>query len=240
MKLRANLAYCFSSGAADYITKPFKKLILLSRVRNAINAKRDREQVKESNRELKVLLTPEEKVIERTLALEQEMILDRLTGLYNRFRLESKMHQRKVSFILINVNEFSAINNAYGIEAGNQILVEMAELLLGVVDSQESIFRIGGDEFVILVDIREQIKPLCEKLRSILTIKPYRYKNADLFIQVSLEWWRMSQKTSYRKRISLAGKQKVYLLVPSNFIKKTKVNKSVTKAILMGQERSWS
>jgi c-di-GMP phosphodiesterase len=181
------LAHCFKLGAIDYITKPFKKLILISRIRNAIGARLDREKVKESNRKLKFLNEKlEEKVVERTQALHQEMTTDRLTGLFNRYKLESIMSNQQVNLILINVNEFSAINNAYGIDAGNQILVELAERLISIVENQDNLFRIGVDEFVILVENEEFINRLCIDIHNVLSIEPYSYKDANFFIQVSV------------------------------------------------------
>ena len=181
------LAYSFNNGAADYINKPFKKLVLAARVRNAIEAIKDKSKVNETNAKLQQLNEAlEERVVERTKALEQEMTYDRLTGLYNRYKLEQRINETCVTLILINVNEFSAINNAYGIEAGNQILIEMANRLIGVVGNKKNLFRIGGDEFVIFVDDVDKLQSTCDGALQALTKNSYTYDDADLFLQTTI------------------------------------------------------
>jgi diguanylate cyclase (GGDEF)-like protein len=86
---------------------------------------------------------------------------DSLTGLPNRRLLMSRTTlsldhlartQEPIGIVFIDLDGFKAVNDAYGHGIGDFVLVETARRLQTVVDERDTIARIGGDEFVILVD----------------------------------------------------------------------------------------
>jgi diguanylate cyclase (GGDEF)-like protein len=86
---------------------------------------------------------------------------DSLTGLANRRLLMSRTavsldhlarSHAAVAIVFIDLDDFKAINDTHGHAIGDQVLVETARRLQTVVDERDTIARIGGDEFVILVD----------------------------------------------------------------------------------------
>ncbi len=109
---------------------------------------------------------------------EQEILYlsyhDTLTGLYNRTfyeknkgRLEAE-NVMPLSLIVCDVNGLKFINDAFGHSAGDQLLVEIADLLRSCCSEQYITARVGGDEFSILlpwVD-ENQSKMLFEKIMS--------------------------------------------------------------------------
>ena len=85
---------------------------------------------------------------------------DALTGLPNRIALSVRLHQvlaaargrnRLVAVCFVDLDNFKQINDSYGHEAGDQVLVEVAQRLKGVIRSSDTVARIGGDEFVMLL-----------------------------------------------------------------------------------------
>jgi diguanylate cyclase (GGDEF)-like protein len=85
---------------------------------------------------------------------------DTLTGLPNRRLLGERMsdacgrlahHPGTVGLVYIDLDDFKAINDAYGHAVGDHVLVETARRLASVVRDGDTVARIGGDEFVILV-----------------------------------------------------------------------------------------
>ncbi|MBX0329596.1 diguanylate cyclase [Oscillochloris sp. ZM17-4] len=85
---------------------------------------------------------------------------DSLTGLYNRrqfFQLASQQveiatrSRRPLSLLLFDIDHFKQVNDCYGHEAGDRVLVEVASRAQRVVRSQDIICRYGGEEFVILL-----------------------------------------------------------------------------------------
>jgi diguanylate cyclase (GGDEF)-like protein len=88
-----------------------------------------------------------------------EISTDHLTGLYNRRRLDEHFHRRikmlkkehLLFAIMLDLDDFKKINDIYGHAAGDDALMEIAELLRNVCrGSDDFITRMGGDEFIIL------------------------------------------------------------------------------------------
>lgn len=85
---------------------------------------------------------------------------DELTGLYNRaglhFRLnESGRRQQEgaaLHLLICDLDSFKPINDRYGHLAGDQVLVEVAKRLSACIRDGDAAARIGGDEFVVLLD----------------------------------------------------------------------------------------
>lgn len=96
---------------------------------------------------------------ERYHALLEQTGRDGLTGLYDRGRLErqgplrvveSLASHRPISLILVDIDGFKAINDQRGHAAGDQVLRMVSTKLSETMRSSDSIFRYGGDEFVVL------------------------------------------------------------------------------------------
>ena len=89
--------------------------------------------------------------------LSQEALSDALTNLGNRNRFEKTIQAFEfdkhgcgtLGCIYIDVNGLHEINNHLGHQAGDRMLKTISDIFLEYFDSQD-IFRIGGDEFVIL------------------------------------------------------------------------------------------
>jgi diguanylate cyclase (GGDEF)-like protein len=97
---------------------------------------------------------------QRTAHLEHEVNHDPLTGLANRTllwdRLEHALHlaQRQknlVATVLIDLDNFKIINDTYGHEAGDVVLKVVARRLLASVRDSDTVARMSGDEFVLVL-----------------------------------------------------------------------------------------
>ncbi|KDN98995.1 putative bifunctional diguanylate cyclase/phosphodiesterase [Pseudomonas donghuensis] len=96
--------------------------------------------------------------------LTQLALHDTLTGLPNRTLLADRIEQAisKVAeqggcfaLMFIDLDGFKPVNDAFGHHMGDQLLKEVALRLRGHLHSQDTLARIGGDEFVLLVDLQE-------------------------------------------------------------------------------------
>jgi len=125
------------------------------------------QQVSKRNNELIVLnQSLEEKVKRRTKALseanrhfEELALTDVLTGLPNRrFAMqqltlmwnEAKANNKSLSCMMIDVDYFKEVNDAYGHDAGDFVLCELSKALRHSVRTDDVVSRLGGDEFFIL------------------------------------------------------------------------------------------
>ena len=125
--------------------------------------------------EVEVRLHAEERA--RHLALH-----DALTGLPNRRLLEDRLiqllaqahrDQRSVAIMFIDLDRFKAINDSLGHAAGDEVLREMAARLKSTLRDSDTVARIGGDEFVLIVGAIQSpaaIPAIAEKLMAQLNL----------------------------------------------------------------------
>ncbi len=89
--------------------------------------------------------------------MERIALQDPLTGLSNRRKVERQIEARiraeqVFSVISLDLNGFKALNDTYGHQAGDDLLKQFATELRSVFRSHDLIGRVGGDEFLVLVD----------------------------------------------------------------------------------------
>ena len=91
---------------------------------------------------------------------QRNATLDELTGLGNRRGLEArvleesayaKRHREPFALLLLDLDRFKAINDRFGHEEGDRVLVHFADALRAVSRGEDVAFRFGGDEFVLLL-----------------------------------------------------------------------------------------
>jgi diguanylate cyclase (GGDEF)-like protein/PAS domain S-box-containing protein len=103
-------------------------------------------------------------------------ITDKLTQLYNRLKLDetfenelelSKGGKEAFAIILLDIDHFKLVNDTYGHQVGDTVLVEIANILKSNVRSTDIIGRWGGEEFLIILPETDENggKMLAEKLR---------------------------------------------------------------------------
>lgn len=106
---------------------------------------------------------------------------DSLTGLPNRAlfadRLQQALsycnrHQRVLAVMLLDLDKFKPVNDRYGHALGDELLKQVAQRLLACVRTSDTVARIGGDEFVILLhqmDDTHHAKIVSEKIQYALS-----------------------------------------------------------------------
>lgn len=114
------------------------------------------------------------KLLETHLLREQSQ-LDHLTGLKNRRGFydcytSQILHSEKsqtVSLIMCDIDHFKKVNDTYGHNAGDEVLVHVADILQKIIGKKGEVFRWGGEEFIIILpqcDL-EQAADLAEEIR---------------------------------------------------------------------------
>ncbi len=93
--------------------------------------------------------------------MQQLALFDSLTGLANR-RLfvdrltqsieNAKRHKDKTALLFLDLDQFKRINDTLGHDAGDSLLLTVADRLKSSVRSQDTVSRLGGDEFTILLN----------------------------------------------------------------------------------------
>jgi diguanylate cyclase (GGDEF)-like protein len=113
-------------------------------------------------------------------ALESAAFADQLTGLPNRRLLHDRLRQalarmartrEPVAVLFIDLGRFKSVNDQLGHAVGDDVLVELARRMKGVVRTQDTVARFGGDEFVVVcegVDVAK-ITTVSDRLREALS-----------------------------------------------------------------------
>jgi diguanylate cyclase (GGDEF)-like protein len=103
---------------------------------------------------------------------------DELTGLPNRSLLGDRLQQaidravryrNKLALFLIDLDKFKEINDTRGHAAGDQVLITVAQRLRDSVRASDSVLRIGGDEFIVVMpDVQEErdVRRLAAKMNA--------------------------------------------------------------------------
>lgn len=107
------------------------------------------------------------------LALEAAALRDPLTGLGNRSALTTRLEVllgpsgpgQGATLLFLDLDGFKAVNDAYGHDAGDAVLAEVAVRLQSAVRPEDLVVRLGGDEFVIACrGGQDRLEPLVERL----------------------------------------------------------------------------
>lgn len=140
------------------------------------------------------------KMTKQNHELEEKTLYDPLTGLGNRRLLEQRMEVviplsrrmvRPVSALMIDVDDFKAYNDYYGHQAGDECLIQIADVLTDTFRRDtDIIIRQGGEEFlVVLIDVgMEDSYQLAERMRGMLQLiaLPHEKSSAADVVTVSI------------------------------------------------------
>lgn len=156
------------AGADDYLSKPFRAQDLISRIRAMLRLKETQDALKRANHRIEELSST-----------------DDLTGLMNMraaYRrgeeeiIRSKRFRKPVSSLLLNVDNFSDVNQTYGFAVGSHILQEVATRIRQCLRSIDLVARVGADEFFILLSETDlgSAEFVAERVRDCIQSEPFK------------------------------------------------------------------
>lgn len=176
----ASESRALAAGAVDFIHKPINPPVVRARVRLQLELR--------------------QRVSELEQALEQLVFLahhDLLTGLPNRGlfheRVEqglalARRNQSKLALMFLDLDRFKPINDCYGHAAGDALLQQAAQRMSACLRESDTVGRMGGDEFVLLLPAVDHAAAACqvaEKIRNVLN-QPFVVDGQTLSISATI------------------------------------------------------
>jgi len=171
--------------------------------------------------------------------LKEQATHDSLTRVFNRRALEEIINtehsrsQRKLaplSVIMLDIDNFKHFNDTFGHSTGDQVLVEVADVLIKNTRAYDSIARFGGEEFIILLPdtSADKAELIAEKLRKKIAEHEYSFKShTDTGVTASFgatecdlakeNWLKVLERADNALyRAKEAGRNCVVILKPDN------------------------
>ena len=169
-----------SSGADDYIVKPFNTLELKARLQTG-----------------KRIIDLQNQLLQSKKQLEQLATRDSLTKLWNRAtiikHLEEELNRgsrekKPVGSILVDIDYFKKINDTYGHYIGDEVLVEVASRMKKHIRSYDKIGRYGGDELLVVLPncSLPVVEEIGERLRKVVCTKKIKTEIGPIGVTLSL------------------------------------------------------
>ena len=181
-------AKCFGIGGDDCLQKPLDAKKMLTKVQTAIKRAHVLNKLKSKDTEeieIRDELSQEiEHLHQLNRTVEDTALIDRLTGLYDTSyflkKLKEEFHQaqkikRPISIIVLDVDAFERVNETYGHDVGDYVLVKIANDILTNSRSADIVGRLEGAKFAVIlpgVDMQSGIFE-AERLRIAINQKEY-------------------------------------------------------------------
>ncbi|MBL8425236.1 MAG: diguanylate cyclase, partial [Candidatus Accumulibacter phosphatis] len=182
----------FEAGVDDYVTKPVNVRALSARMRAALHYvklldawERDRAQLKQFAAELAT----------SNRRLEHAAMTDLLTDLPNRragmealarFWSASMRTGQPVAALMIDVDFFKSVNDRHGHAVGDRVLQEVARAIQSAARKDDSVSRIGGEEFLLVCHDADPRAALLAADRLRRLVKALKISVGGVDIQVSV------------------------------------------------------
>ncbi len=104
-------------------------------------------QLKEELKDLNDRLKKQSYIDELTKISNRKLYNEKMSGLLSEFN----RYESEFSMIMFDIDDFKHINDTYGHKVGDKTLIELCKLVLPIIRKNDYFFRIGGEEFIILL-----------------------------------------------------------------------------------------
>lgn len=195
----------FIAGANDFIAKTSDHVEFLARVRAHVKLAQTIQELEQSRRFLK-----------------EQANTDPLTKLANRRSFfqaaasslaQMQRQNEHFSIIILDIDHFKRINDTYGHQAGDYVLVELAKVLSQAIREGDALARIGGEEFVVASPYTNRLAAivLSERLRKAVETSEFYYDGNVIPVTISLGIASMSKGGDDVDKLLAIADSRLYL-----------------------------
>jgi diguanylate cyclase (GGDEF)-like protein len=177
---KADIIAGLDAGANDYLRKPFDAGELRARVNVGFR-----------------MVEMQTALIESREALAFQATHDPLTGMYNRRAILDHLHRQLahahrhgevLAVGICDIDHFKKVNDTYGHQTGDDVLCGLTTMLKASLRVEDTIGRMGGEEFLVVATIKEEhdVLPLFSRIRTHVAETPLATRSGALSITLSV------------------------------------------------------
>ncbi|WP_417457398.1 diguanylate cyclase [Kordiimonas sp.] len=170
----------FAAGAADYICKPLKPAVVQARIKTQLDLYLRAEALVKANSELQRMVS----IDMLTTCLNRHYFLGIADAELSRMR----RHGYAVTVAMLDIDHFKAINDTYGHAAGDDVLRAVGACMKECVRHEDSVGRMGGEEFAILLPVSDAdgAMTVLDRMRERLAALSFDFAGRSFGMTVSL------------------------------------------------------
>ena len=182
------LVQSLAAGADDFIGKPIDKMTLQAKVRSMLRISYQYQKIQEINNSL------EQKVKERTAKLEQIINYHSLTHLPSRFALLQHLEtitnkNQPFALLYLDCDDFHVLNNCYGNEIGDQILLAIRDRLTLFLGANDFLAHFGEDQFCVVtaypILTEDWVQRMIDKIFDTFT-SAFFVEDQEIYLSISM------------------------------------------------------
>ncbi|MAY42035.1 MAG: hypothetical protein CMI05_06995 [Oceanospirillaceae bacterium] len=154
--------------------------------------------------------------------LHKLSMIDNLTNIYNRryfFEMSKNIistaqrDKTDVALLMLDVDFFKKINDKYGHQAGDFILVNLAKEIEKTIRLNDIFARVGGEEFTILFNNTSLngAKVIAEKIRRAIEVKPFTFEGVPIQITISIGLSELGTENNSIEQLYSIADQNLYV-----------------------------
>lgn len=188
-----------------------------------------RKQVERYNRALQLqdqttdhLMEVQRELKHKKIELERLSITDALTGLFNRREFDrvlesearrSARYKHPLSVAMIDIDHFKIINDTYGHQVGDEILKDIAQILLKCLRETDTVARYGGEEFIIILPETDYdiALTISDRLRESVEVADFQTQKGTLQITISVGVTSITRKAINPARLVASADEALYI-----------------------------
>lgn len=129
--------------------------------------------------------------------LKKQSMTDYLTGIYNRRTLmeksteefiEARENDRKISVLMMDLDNFKTVNDTYGHSFGDEVLKRFAKVSIAAIRRSDVLGRYGGEEFMITLpgSSKDAAVMIAERIRESMGKQVFEFEDQEIFVTVSI------------------------------------------------------
>ncbi|XQW83428.1 GGDEF domain-containing protein [Thalassotalea piscium] len=162
-----------------------------------------------------------DELAEKAEELHQLSITDSLTHIYNRryffsvcddIILIAEREKQKISLLMIDVDHFKGVNDSYGHQAGDFVLINLVKNIQHLMRKSDVFARVGGEEFAILLNNTSLDKAtvVAEKIRAMVENSVFMYNSVAIKITLSIGISELNQENNSIEQLFKKADNQLY------------------------------